>query len=121
MQNRILYILEQFKLSPSQFADLVDIPRSNLSHVINGRNKASLDLIQKILSHFDSINPEWLLTGKEPFLKKKTLWENLNFKETEKQINQETKSENPNRKDSFRQIEKVLILYTDGKFEEFNK
>jgi plasmid maintenance system antidote protein VapI len=51
-------------LSATKFADKIGVPRSGLSHVLKGRNKASLDYVLKIIEHFPQINSMWLLTGK---------------------------------------------------------
>lgn len=49
-------ILSEYKINSSQFSERVGINRSALSHLINGRNKPSFDLIQKILSAFPGLN-----------------------------------------------------------------
>ncbi|MFN5845866.1 MAG: helix-turn-helix domain-containing protein, partial [Flavobacteriia bacterium] len=35
-------------MTPSGFADKLGIQRSNVSHVLSGRNKPSLDFLEKI-------------------------------------------------------------------------
>ena len=67
MQERIKEILTQERLSPARFAELVGVQRSSVSHIISGRNKPSLDFLQKILTHFEHISPDWLITGKGPY------------------------------------------------------
>ncbi|WMJ74214.1 helix-turn-helix transcriptional regulator [Cytophagaceae bacterium ABcell3] len=62
--KRIKKIIEHFELSPSVFADEIEVQRSSISHILSGRNKPSLDLIQKVIKRFPEINPVWLLTGK---------------------------------------------------------
>ena len=56
--------MELEQLSASKFADAIGVQRSNISHVLSGRNKPSLELINKILDHFEQINADWLLLGK---------------------------------------------------------
>ncbi len=63
MKERIKTIMEQNSLSAAQFADKIGVARSGLSHVLSGRNKASLDYIVKILKEFPQIDSNWLLTG----------------------------------------------------------
>jgi transcriptional regulator with XRE-family HTH domain len=63
MVERILEVLKVKQLSPSQFADEIGVQRSNISHLISGRNKPSLEFIQKIIKRFTDINPEYLLSG----------------------------------------------------------
>lgn len=64
MQERIQHILESKNLSPSNFADEVNLSRAVVSHILHGRNKLSLDNIEKILIRYPEINPLWLITGK---------------------------------------------------------
>jgi len=63
MVERILEVLKVKNLSASQFADEIGVQRSNISHLISGRNKPSLEFIQKIIKRFPDINPEYLLSG----------------------------------------------------------
>ena len=37
-----------------------------MSHLVSGRNKPSLDFIQKILNNFSDLNPTWLIMGTGP-------------------------------------------------------
>ncbi|MEX0967935.1 MAG: helix-turn-helix transcriptional regulator [Bacteroidia bacterium] len=64
INERIRQIMEQKKLSPSSFADAVDVSRPVISHILSGRNKPGLDLLQKVVEIFTDVNPRWLLTGK---------------------------------------------------------
>ncbi|WP_051536358.1 helix-turn-helix domain-containing protein [Marinilabilia salmonicolor] len=73
MQERIKEILSQERLSPARFAELVGVQRSSVSHIISGRNKPSLDFLQKILTHFEHISPDWLITGKGPYKRSEAL------------------------------------------------
>ena len=67
MKERILKILENENISAAKFADILGVQRSSISHIISGRNKPSLDFVQKILSKFPQINSDWLLFGKGNF------------------------------------------------------
>jgi plasmid maintenance system antidote protein VapI len=64
LAERVKEIMEDQEYSPSGFADTIDVPRPIISHILSGRNKPSLDVIQKILMRFPELNPWWLLTGK---------------------------------------------------------
>lgn len=63
MIKRLKEILEYFKLSPSKLADEISINRSRLSHLLNGRNNPTLEVVQEILNKYSDINPDWLLFG----------------------------------------------------------
>jgi transcriptional regulator with XRE-family HTH domain len=64
MKDRIQKILEAKNLTPSAFADEVDLSRAVVSHILHGRNKLSLDNMEKILLRYTDINPLWLISGK---------------------------------------------------------
>lgn len=64
MKDRIRRLLETEKLSSSAFADIIGVQRSSISHILSGRNKPSLDFIEKLLNKFQNINSEWLILGK---------------------------------------------------------
>lgn len=64
MLQRIKQIIEQEKLSSTQFASEIGVQRSALSHVLSGRNNPSLDFMMKIKTRYPEINLDWLLLGK---------------------------------------------------------
>jgi transcriptional regulator with XRE-family HTH domain len=63
VENRIKALLKAKNINASKLADEIGIQRSSMSHVLNGRNKPSLDFIQKILETYPDINAEWLIRG----------------------------------------------------------
>ena len=66
IQQRLQLVIKMHHLSPSAFADKIGVQRSNVSHVLSGRNKPSLDFLEKIILHFPRVNAHWLITGKMP-------------------------------------------------------
>lgn len=56
-----LKIMQVENLNSAQFATEIGIQGSTLSHILNGRNKPSLDVLKKIMNRFRTINPEWLI------------------------------------------------------------
>ena len=63
MNNRIKEIIASEHLSDGEFADLVGIKRSTLSHCLNGRNDVSKDIITKIHNAYPYISINWLMFG----------------------------------------------------------
>ncbi len=63
MQNRVKQVIETKAYTPSRFADHVGVPRATISHILSGRNKPSLEVVQKILNAFPDISAEWLVKG----------------------------------------------------------
>lgn len=60
-KSKIEILMKEFNLNSAQFAEEVGIKNSTLSHILNDRNKPSLDVLKKILGRFQKINPEWLI------------------------------------------------------------
>ncbi|MET4072931.1 transcriptional regulator with XRE-family HTH domain [Hymenobacter sp. UYCo722] len=68
MVERIRTLLESRQLTPTQFADLIGVARPIISHILSGRNKASLEVVQRILAAMPDLSMAWLLNGTEPML-----------------------------------------------------
>ena len=66
MLNRIKLILKEKGLTPSSFADKIQVSRGAISHILNGRNEPSKDTIDKILNAFPDISKSWLWDGTGP-------------------------------------------------------
>ncbi|MDD6209317.1 MAG: helix-turn-helix transcriptional regulator [Bacteroidales bacterium] len=142
MKERIIKIMEKEQMTPSKFAEEIGIQRSALSHILSGRNKASLDVLMKILARFDYLNTDWLLFGKgSMFRPDKVAFQPQLFDETEKFAvvgtdEPEYSKENelkkipsePNIIDKeaiklhympSRNVSKILLFYSDNTFETF--
>lgn len=63
MVDRIRQLLQARQLSPTQFADTIGVARPIISHILGGRNKPSLEVVQKIITAFPDVSMPWLLTG----------------------------------------------------------
>lgn len=61
MREKLLDLMKNEGLKPSQLAELLEINPAGVSHILAGRNKPGFDLLQKILRRFPRINPDWLL------------------------------------------------------------
>ncbi|MDD2474626.1 MAG: helix-turn-helix transcriptional regulator [Dysgonamonadaceae bacterium] len=69
MKDRIKAIMDNENLTPAKFADQLQINRAVISHILNGRNNPSLDVVTKILSEMQHISSDWLLNGIGPMYK----------------------------------------------------
>ncbi len=63
LNERISKVIEYSELSPSEFAELIEVQRSNISHITSGRNKPSLDFLIKIKEKFPDLDWDWLING----------------------------------------------------------
>lgn len=66
IKDRIAHILRAKNLTATQFAELMQIQPSNVSHILNGRNKPSLDFITKLKEVFPEYSFDWIIMGKKP-------------------------------------------------------
>ncbi len=143
IKDRITKIIKSKKLTSSKFADIIGVQRSSISHILSGRNKPSLDFIQKILNNFQGINTDWLLFGKGEMYREssapKTLFDQPPPVSSKKQDKKEDKSsekqDSPSKKEEKKlissshslfthpegkKIEKIVLFYTDKTFTEYN-
>ena len=79
MKGRILRFLEQKNVSATKFADTIGITRSSMSHIVSGRNKPSMDMVQKILQHYPEVNPDWLILGQGDMFRQKKVTQETNL------------------------------------------
>lgn len=68
MNNRIALVLKTKDISPSQLADELGVQRSGISHIMNGRNKPSLEFVQKLIRLYPDISMQWILFGEGPMM-----------------------------------------------------
>lgn len=79
IKDRIKMIMERENMAPGAFAESISIQQSTLSHILNGRNNPSLDVIMKVHQRFDYINLEWLLYGKGNMSEQTPIANSLDF------------------------------------------
>ncbi|AEA45403.1 helix-turn-helix domain-containing protein [Fluviicola taffensis] len=65
IKDRLRMIMDSHKLNAGSFADRIGVQRSNVSHVLSGRNKPSFDFVEKLLQAFPRVSAEWLFTGRQ--------------------------------------------------------
>jgi len=144
MKDRLESILKHYKINSSKLAEMIEVQRSGISHILSGRNNPSYDFLIRILSTFPDINANWLLTGKGNMLDND---DEMNlFKEEDQQTYKSITSEIPDKvvlkssdksplsnsteqdgyksnqvQNDSRSINKVIILYSDGKFKEYSQ
>ncbi len=63
IKNRIIQLMESEQLNAGAFARAIDVNPAAISHILNERNKPSMEILTKILTTFRTINSEWLILG----------------------------------------------------------
>jgi len=110
--NRIKHLIKSNDLSASAFADKIGVQRSSISHILSGRNKPSLEFVEKVLSQFPNISADWLIKGEteiNPSLIQKT------------DALERVLPPPSSLTDKDKRIKKIVIFYSDHTFEEIIK
>ena len=66
IKDRIAHIIRAKNLTATQFAEMMQIQPSNVSHLLSGRNKPSLDFLIKLKDVFPEYSFDWIILGKKP-------------------------------------------------------
>ena len=96
MHSRLKNWIESEGLKSSQLADNIGVNRATISHILSGRNKPSIDFLQKLLRAYPNLNSNWLITG-------------IGYMHTKKEAKEVKVS---------KKIGKVVVFYDDKSFEE---
>ena len=124
--ERIKVLLNHYELSVSAFADRIGIQRSTMSHILNGRNRPSLDFIMKVTQTYPEINLYWLIHGEGSLMRKlegagesPTLPFPAN--ETSEEVSEKLKSTEPSSLNNEKGLSKIVFFHQDGTFEIFHQ
>ena len=136
MKDRVIKFLTHENLTATKFADEIGVQRSSVSHILSGRNNPSFDFIQRILSRYKNLSSEWLIMGTGNMLKRAEQMDLFaeassshitSTPNVTKQPDKTSPPENENlsnpiletQKSSSKQVDKILIFYSDKTFDEF--
>ena len=112
--SRLEKILKHYGLSASAFAEKISVQRSSISHILSGRNKPSLDFVDKVLQAFPEIDLIWLLRGIGKFPANTNLAQPFTAKSTTKPplpINAKVNDSEV--------IDRIVIFCQDGSFKNY--
>ena len=62
--ERVRYMMESMELNATAFATEAGITPSVISHMLNGRNRPTIETLNNIITAYPSWSYEWLLFGK---------------------------------------------------------
>ncbi len=136
--KRLQKVIDYYDESASSFAEKIGVQRSSISHIISGRNKPSLDFVMKILDTYPNVSLYWLLNGKGSFpeeeVKQKSKVDQKPIIQKNEQTQQDlfnqvqeakispeipTDTVTSTRPKTSKQIEQIVVFYTDGSFKRF--
>lgn len=129
IDKRLRLLLENERLTSSQFAKIVGYRPSSISHILSGRNKPGFDFIQEILKKFNKINPEWLILGRGEMYrttdqsvydsKEQAVREGIKESKVESEPDPLPYVSGVKVKTDGKVIVKVLVFYSDQTFTEY--
>lgn len=145
IKDRLAHIIRAKNLTATQFAEKMQIQPSNVSHILNGRNKPSLDFLIKLKDIFPEYNFDWIILGKKPITisERQSFFseDNLNSIESKtiekahsnglfdfegekmserKEMVQEKQEDIILDKGVSRLVKQIIYVYEDGTFEIYN-
>ena len=102
INNRIQKLLIEKGISASEFSKKINVQRSSISHIINGRNKPSLEIVTKICRVYPDVKLDWLILGENY---ESSTPPPINSKNIQKNYSSD--------------VEKIILLLKDGTFKTF--
>jgi transcriptional regulator with XRE-family HTH domain len=123
MKDRIRKYMEYRNISAGELASLLEVQRSNISHILNGRNMPGAAFIEKLLINFPDLDARWLITGEGNMISETgdqdiKLVENntdsqpaLEFKEKIRTVSGVKE----------KKITKIVLLFSDGTFIDYKQ
>ena len=140
MNKRLQQFLEAENISQAQLADRLKVARASVSNILSGRNKPGFDFLESLSLHFPELNLEWMVTGRGRMYKQSqndgkssdsisepeptdTLFplqepsENVKSVENPMESRRIFASQDVERR-SGRRVDKVVVFFNDGTFQE---
>lgn len=127
-RQRLEQVIDSEKMTAKQFAQEVGIQAGTISNILSGRNNPSLDVLQRVLNRFRTLSSDWLILGIGPMYRQNgaVVEQSLfDVRPDDSQAVIETpqtqkteQSPAPSQPMPVKLVDKILIFYTDGTFEE---
>ncbi len=144
-RERLEKLIAALGVNAKQFAQEVGIQAGTISNIMGGRNKPSLEVLQKVLNCYRTISSDWLILGIGSMYRPTNETPNLTlFDDTKEEpavaispmaeltnvdagssIQSANASEFPNQSRTIsipaKQIDRIIVYYTDNTYETFSR
>ncbi|MGE0020493.1 MAG: helix-turn-helix domain-containing protein [Draconibacterium sp.] len=125
MKDRIKSYMDYKGITAGELSLALDVQRSNISHILNGRNMPGAALIEKLLLKYTDLDARWLITGKGNMIHENAPGDQPAVDDGIKNENSITTNEKivkpiistPNEK----RLDKIVLLFNDGTFIDYKK
>jgi transcriptional regulator with XRE-family HTH domain len=131
MKDRIKKYMDYKSISAGELSSLIDVQRSNISHILNGRNKPGASFIEKLLLNFPDLNARWLFTGEGDMIEnggEQEIAPDIDMSKVSSTNSSSAQIVNEDKDKggklfttTDKPIERVVLLYKDGTFTDFNR
>ena len=141
-QQRLMALMRAEGLNAKSFAEQVGISAATMSNILNGRNKPSLEVMQKVLNRFRTLSPQWLILGVGSMYLEKSNSQCDILQQDSTQEDQENQDQNGSLYKRYkrsvqeqaktpaddtlritqdnRSAVRIVVFYNDGTFDEFH-
>lgn len=143
-QERLQAILKDLNSNARDFANEVGISAATMSNILNGRNKPSLEVLQKVIARYRNLSSDWLFLGvgsmylgkadsrvdesksneiqfePDPDMQQQIPVQSCRKQTSTQSVKASMNMDSPSATMS-KQITKILVFYSDGTFEELLK
>jgi len=125
MKDRIKSYMDFKGISAGELSLALDVQRSNISHILNGRNMPGAAFIEKLLLKYPDLDARWLLTGFGEMIQGNTVNDSIInhvvLKNDNTIITEEKKTKTVAIGSGEKRVEKIVLLYNDGTFTDYKK
>ena len=126
-RERLIEIMKSQELNSKQLSLELGVSAGTISNILSGRNKPSLDFLQNVANHFPFISPTWLFLGfgdkyidgyvpTNSQLEANSISTTVAISQPSQPIKDKIVFAPPS--SNTRTIQKIMIFYSDGTFEE---
>lgn len=142
MKERLNIFMQEEGLTAAKLAEVLDVQPSAISHLLSGRNKPSFDFLAKLFEKFPDLNEKWFMLGKGSIHKGHTPVPHVELiATTENSMKNKMNEPKPEKitpdkiempasidpiceaisRKNDKTIDKIILLYSDGSFESYQK
>lgn len=107
-------IIESHGMTAGAFADKIGVQRSNVSHVLSGRNKPGFEFLEKIVQAFPKVQAHWLLTGKQSTSAIESEAKGVTLFDAQPEVSEKSPEVEKKRK-----VVKIVTFYDDFTFDSY--
>ena len=120
--------MDHYGITVSAFADQIGVQRSSISHLLNGRNRPSLDFVMKLIEAYPEVDLYWLLKEEGVFPHTPQRLEEAAPEIKPPQGKERAKRQDPlpvapekDRQGGPTDLVNIVVFYGDGTFRSFDQ